>query len=71
MKLHINTNREERRVYPFSDILSIADGARACAAITACPRYAPTPLIALAGVASACRVAEVLYKHEAERFGLG
>lgn len=40
-------------------------------AICAWPNYTPTPLHALNALASACGVAEILYKDEAPRFGLG
>lgn len=39
--------------------------------ITSWPGYAPTPVVALRGVARAAGVAEVLYKDEAHRFALG
>jgi len=41
------------------------------AAIAAWPGYAPTPLLALPGLARALGVASIHYKHEAPRFGLG
>lgn len=39
--------------------------------ISAWPGYAPTPLVALPGLASQAGVAEIHYKDEAGRFGLG
>jgi len=39
--------------------------------ITSWQGYAPTPLVNLAGVASAAGIGELLYKDEAHRFGLG
>jgi diaminopropionate ammonia-lyase len=44
---------------------------RARAEITAWPGYAPTPLVPLPEVAAAARVAEVQWKDEGGRFGLG
>lgn len=53
---------------------AVLDGAGFEAAqrvITAWPGYAPTPLMALPGVARAAGVAAVHYKDEGQRFGLG
>src|SRR5690242_3054520 len=44
---------------------------RAWTEIISWPGYAPTPLLALPDVAQAARVADVRYKNEAGRFGLG
>lgn len=44
------------------------DAARRC--IAAWPGYAPTPLVALPGLAKALRIDRLWYKNEAERFGL-
>lgn len=52
-------------------LMSEADHRAALAEIAAWPGYAPTPLLALPGAARAAGVAEVLYKDEAHRFGLG
>lgn len=52
-------------------LLDEAEQAAARAEIASWPGYAPTPLLALPGVAEAAGVAEVLYKDEAHRFGLG
>ena len=71
VRLHLNDRALDRPAYPFGDLLSVEDGLAARAAISACPRYAPTPLIGLPDVADACGVGEVVYKHEADRFGLG
>ena len=47
------------------------DGARvAFETITAWPGYAPTPLLALTDMARELGVGDILYKHEAHRFGL-
>ncbi|MBP0624124.1 diaminopropionate ammonia-lyase [Cupriavidus consociatus] len=44
---------------------------RAAAQIRRWPGYAPTPLVALDGLAQAAGVAQILYKDEGDRFGLG
>ncbi|WP_439687508.1 diaminopropionate ammonia-lyase [Cupriavidus oxalaticus] len=45
--------------------------ARAAAQIRRWPSYAPTPLVALDGLARAAGIAQILYKDEGDRFGLG
>nr|WP_260467494.1 hypothetical protein [Pandoraea apista] len=45
--------------------------ATAAREITRWPGYAETPLVALDGLARAARVAQIRYKDEAGRFGLG
>lgn len=50
---------------------SIVGFEAAKAEITTWPGYAPTPLIALSGLARATGVAAIAYKDEAGRFGLG
>lgn len=52
-------------------ILSDAGLARARTAISAWPGYGETPLLSLAGLASAFGVGEIRYKDEGGRFGLG
>lgn len=52
-------------------ILSEAGLSAARAAISAWPGYAPTPLVALPGLAGALGVGAIHYKDEAHRFGLG
>lgn len=52
-------------------ILSLAAIAEAREVITAWPGYAPTPLISLAGLAQQLAIAQLSYKDEAGRFGLG
>lgn len=54
-----------------NSVLSEAAFAEARATIASWPGYAPTPLVALPGVARAAGVAALHYKHEASRFGLG
>jgi diaminopropionate ammonia-lyase len=51
--------------------LSRAGFEQAFAEITGWPGYAPTPLLALPGLAAALGVAELRYKDERGRFGLG
>lgn len=52
-------------------VLSPDDFATAEAEITLWEGYTPTPLVPLAALAARIGVAEVLYKHEGPRFGLG
>jgi diaminopropionate ammonia-lyase len=52
-------------------ILSAEGFESARRAITAWPGYAPTPLHALSGLAGAAGVADIRYKDEGGRFGLG
>ncbi|NAZ35310.1 diaminopropionate ammonia-lyase [Rubellimicrobium sp. CFH 75288] len=52
-------------------LLTEAEHQAARREITSWPGYAPTPVVGLRGVAAAAGVAEVLYKDEAHRFGLG
>lgn len=52
-------------------VLCDAAFAEARATVTAWPGYAPTPLVALPGVARAAGIAALHYKDEASRFGLG
>jgi len=52
-------------------VLNDSAFARARETIAAWPGYAPTPLVALPGVARAAGVAALHYKDEAWRFGLG
>lgn len=51
-------------------ILDRQSCARAKAEISAWPGYAPTPLVALAGLAKALEIGALLYKDESRRFGL-
>uniref|UniRef100_UPI003F499C57 diaminopropionate ammonia-lyase n=1 Tax=Cupriavidus necator TaxID=106590 RepID=UPI003F499C57 len=52
-------------------VLGGAAFARAAVQIRRWPGYAPTPLVALDGLAGAAGVAQILYKDEGGRFGLG
>ncbi|WP_424944902.1 diaminopropionate ammonia-lyase [Aliiroseovarius crassostreae] len=52
-------------------VLSEKDFADSWAEITAWEGYAPTPLVSLSGIAREIGVAEIHYKHEGPRFGLG
>ena len=52
-------------------VLTKQDFARAAAEITAWDGYAATPLHSLPALAAETGVAEILYKHEGPRFGLG
>lgn len=52
------------------EILSLAAAKTARETIVSWPGYAPTPLLELTDVARRLGLAQVLYKHEAHRFGL-
>lgn len=52
-------------------VITEEDFATAAEEITAWPGYEPTPLIPLAAIADRIGVAEIWYKHEGPRFGLG
>ncbi|THF62238.1 diaminopropionate ammonia-lyase [Pseudothauera rhizosphaerae] len=52
-------------------VLSLAAHAEAMTEIADWPGYAPTPLVALSGLARAAGLGAIHYKHEAGRFGLG
>lgn len=54
-----------------ADILSLAAFAEAKREIASWPGYQATPLRALSKLAAAAGVADILYKDEADRFGLG
>jgi diaminopropionate ammonia-lyase len=65
-------DRAGRRYGPAMEaVLSDAGFARALAVIGSWPGYAPTPLVAMPGLAAALGVASVHYKDEGGRFGLG
>ena len=70
-ELHRNGRAAERGAYPFTDILSVAEGRRAYQDMRNWRGYAPTPLRDLTGAAIRAGVARVLYKDEASRFDLG
>ena len=57
--------------YPHAAVLSRAEGDRARAMIGRWPGHAPTPLVALPALARESGVAQIRYKQEAGRFGLG
>ncbi|HEY0648023.1 MAG TPA: diaminopropionate ammonia-lyase [Phenylobacterium sp.] len=67
----VNPHRTPAEPFPFHAEFPPRGGAAALAALSACPRYAPTPLISLPGAAQRSGVAEVRYKDESGRFGLG
>ena len=68
-------NRAARRDAPWTAaqeaILNEAAFKEACRSISAWPGYAPTPLVALSGLAAETGVEAIHYKDEAGRFGLG
>lgn len=73
MSIRIAENPMARSLQPYElqQVLSHESAAAAYAAIAACPLYVPTPLRRLDRVSAAARVADVWYKDEASRFGLG
>ena len=71
LAFHQNGKAARREAYPFTDILSVAEGQRAYQDMRNWRGYAPTPLRDLAGAAIRAGVHRVLYKDEASRFGLG
>jgi len=73
VSIRIAENPMARSLQPYElqEVLSHEGAAAAYAAISACPLYAPTPLRRLDRTAAATRVADVWYKDEASRFGLG
>jgi diaminopropionate ammonia-lyase len=66
-RLHLNAARDRAG----EPALDLAGRAAALAEITTWPGYAPTPLVALPGLAAACGVATLAFKDESGRFGLG
>ena len=54
-----------------SEILNLDALAKAKREIAAWPGYAPTPLRRLSKLAAAIGIGDILYKDEAERFGIG
>lgn len=57
--------------WPAQTVFSLDDCAEARAVISSWPGYSPTPLRRLHQLAAETGVGEVLYKDEADRFGLG
>jgi diaminopropionate ammonia-lyase len=72
MSAEIYANPRAARLlqYAQDDVLSADGFGQAKAAITAWPRYAPTPLVELPGLARALGIERLWYKDEAWRFGL-
>lgn len=68
-------NADARRDAPWTDaqneILNDAAYEQARGTISSWPGYAPTPLVSLQGLAAEVGVAELCYKDESGRFGLG
>jgi diaminopropionate ammonia-lyase len=71
LTLHFNTYTHKPGPFPFVDAFPADGGRVALDAISSCPRYAVTPLIALRTAAARAGVGSVYYKDEAGRFGLG
>ena len=55
----------------YSDVITERDFESARSEITAWPGYLPTPLVELTNLAAELSLAEIHYKHEGPRFGLG
>jgi diaminopropionate ammonia-lyase len=74
-RFELAMNQAARRDAPWTaaqdEILNDAALAQARRSIGAWPGYAPTPLVALPGLAAEAGVAAIHYKDEAGRFGLG
>ena len=60
-----------RGPYELQQVVSLAGSRAARAEISSWPDYAVTPIHNLSLIAEACAIAGVLYKDEAQRFGLG
>ena len=73
ISLHANGQAVGTTAYPavLEPILDKADCQQAADVIHNWPGYAPTPLSALDSLADECEVAQILYKDEGPRFGLG
>lgn len=74
-RVSVVANRRSDRRRPYGDaertVLSHAAAAEALHEIGSWPRYSPTPLIRLNRVGQRIGVADVAYKDEGGRFGLG
>jgi len=70
---HHNSRRAGRQNYPpqFEDILRKSDGTDAVKVIERWSGYEVTPLRSLAGLAAEIEIANLYYKDEGSRFGLG
>lgn len=51
-------------------IITVADAEAACSDFQLWPKYCPTPLVELGGLAKHCAVGKISYKDESQRFGL-
>src|SRR5690606_35971978 len=73
MRYYLNHAFQPRTSYTdeLRDILSLGAFEQARQVITSWEGYAPTPLYSLSGFASQLGLRSILYKHEADRFGLG
>ena len=69
--LPFRLHRNARRDRAGQPVLDLAGRAAALAEIRSWPGYAPTPLVALPGLAAAGGVAAIGFKDEGGRFGLG
>lgn len=69
--LNPRARRDTSYPAPLAAILGRSAFERARAVVTAWPGYAPTPLLALDGLARHAGVGGIYYKDEAGRFGLG
>lgn len=69
--LNPKSERAAAKRGPVPNVLSAAGSNKAIAEISAWPDYRETPLLSLTGLAASLGVAEIRYKDEAGRFGLG
>lgn len=66
-----NTLAARGRVAASPQSIDLSGAQAALAEISRWPAYTPTPLHSLADIARECGISELLYKDEADRFGLG
>ncbi|MFQ5985339.1 MAG: diaminopropionate ammonia-lyase [Alphaproteobacteria bacterium] len=73
--IHVFVNPRARRNTPYgpsqAEVVNSHAFAEARAEITSWPGYAPTPLLALDGLAARAGIARLWCKYEGDRFGLG
>lgn len=70
---HRNTRRFSRSIWPseLETIFPVANVDRAVRQIRVWPNYAESPLVSLDGLASDLSIANIWYKDESNRFGMG
>ncbi|MGH7085766.1 MAG: hypothetical protein ACREFN_12325, partial [Acetobacteraceae bacterium] len=72
MSLRLIENARAKSLGPYrlQEVLSHLGADTAFRMISACPRYAPTPLRSLDRAAASARLGAVWYKDESGRFGI-